>query len=311
MNDQTLIELLETVERITKIQMIIRVSIAVFGMVGNTFMFLIYSRPKLERFSLSTYFRFVAVVNFALNSIWIAFFVAKNFNFKIQTSSPLACKLTIYLISLTGPMSSWLEVAAGLDRFFTIIYPGRFDFIRKVWFRRAVVSALLLVILIIYAYLLFEYDLRFENHTNFNPVCRIAGQDPTAYVDLICACLLPFGFMVFSSAATLFVVIRSREKANSDVLVNTRRRRDIKFGITIIFLNLFFLTMSAPIRFGFLFLLDRRYPEQILQSLLFQTIATFLYDILHSGGFYLQVIVNSLVRIELVRFIRSKFCCRN
>lgn len=296
--------LFHRIAQISEIEQDIRLVVVIFGLVGNSLMLLIYSRQKLGKFSLSTYFRCMAICNLTLNSIWITFAVTKNFHIELLQSSNLLCKLIVYVTSLPGPISSWLEVAAGLDRFVTIIYPGRFDFVRKIWFRRLVVALIVAFNLAAFFYQLIEYSLINSKKCTTTD----DDHDPIMYVDLISECLVPFGFMIFSSCATLFGVIRSRRKASSsDTLANTRRRRDIKFGITMIFSNLFFLLMSTPSRFIVLFPRDLRHPEQVFRSRLYYTITVILYDILHSGGLYLQLIVNGLVRKEIFRFFRSNF----
>lgn len=284
-------------------------TLVIFGLVGNTMMFLVFSRHNLRRLSISTYFRAMAILNCFITLNWLKLFFDKQYNYNLSNQSQFLCKLLYYTIYSARPMSAWILVAAGIDRFLTIVYPTLFSFIRKPKFQLAVVCIISFYNAAYYVHLVFNENLSFNPNTN-STTCICWAIRYLYLSDLINTAVLPFAFMVVSSTAICVYVIKSRKRVRKYTLgsgIPSRRSRDIKFGFTLIVLNIYFFLSNAPNPlFNFLnFYIDIN--ANVKQVLRVNFIG--LYYSFYSLVFYAQLLANGLIRQEFFRlfnFLKKK-----
>lgn len=297
--------------RFLSIQANTLLSIKLMGLMGNTAMFGIYFAPALRKLPLSMYFRAMALCCLVENLKWLAAY-SHDGSF-IDDNSPLACKLLGYLSTLLNPISAWLDVAACVDRFVTIVFPKRFTFLTKTRVQVIVILGIVLYNMGFYFHLVFDFNLVLEsiNHTSeFYIKCETNTGNPFKYTDFVNSIVLPFSLMILTSIAMIFNVVRSHSRVSSWKATTTNRggfidrtrKRDIKFGVTMICFTALFFVMNAPVRF--LSLLDYMnfdvYDEELTLSNA-GFVATILFDAYYCVNFYVQIGVNSLVRREFVR----------
>lgn len=110
------------------------------GLIGNLLMFVVYSRSSLSKLSVSVYFRFIAV--FCIFKILFYFIVSRNYE-KIIPRWPTLFKLINFFSDIFIPTAVWFETAISFDRFFTILFPYRFKFIRNLRFQLGVVAGVI------------------------------------------------------------------------------------------------------------------------------------------------------------------------
>lgn len=215
--------------------------------------------------------------------------------------SAFACKFGNYFLSLLGPLSSWLEVLAGFDRFFTVVYPSKFRLVRKPRFQIASILLIIFVNCAIYAYQIFEYKfIRFE--ADEIGTCRIFGwHDPI--IDLINASCVPFALMLFTSVCMFSELLKSRRRIKSSQIRQVRLRRDLKFGVNMIILNVLFFLLTSPYRVVSIFPYGLFRFHPIKQCLVYMTVEI-LFDLFFEVNFYAQLVSNSLVRAEFMRLSR-------
>ena len=109
--------------------------------------------------------------------------------------------------------------------------------------------------------------------------------------------LLPFLIMFFISISLITFVHRSRSRSRSNNS-SSSSRRDIKFAITVVSLNIMFLLLNFPIALNDL-------PFTLMGDYFYHISLTFYYAY-YSLGFYIQLIVNSDFRHEFLRMINIK-----
>ena len=103
-----------------------------FGLSGNIICFLIYSRKTFEKISVSFYFKAVSINNIiALQQTLVNFMsLAIGDNpFYIRNISSISCKILVYLEYSTLSISTWIMVIVLFDRFMTIKFNKRFQFL--------------------------------------------------------------------------------------------------------------------------------------------------------------------------------------
>ena len=120
--------------------------------------------------------------------------------------------------------------------------------------------------------------------------------------------MIPFCLMFISSSITFFGVLKAHKRMKSMTNMPrsmSRTRRDIKFGITMISMNLVFLFLVAPLNLADefkLFLI-----KDIYKYVIFNTVVVLLFDSYFSLVFFFQLIVNSIIREEFYKIVKLAF----
>lgn len=121
--------------------------------------------------------------------------------------------------------------------------------------------------------------------------------------------LVSFVSMTLTSIVTVGFIFKSRRRLKSLPKIQALKSqiRDVKFAVTSISLNVFFLLTNAPIPIYSLydtyFELNER--ENGLKYFI-ETLVVFLWYFYYACNFYLQLIVNSLVRAEFFMLLSWK-----
>lgn len=277
--------------------------LSILGLIGNTLMFIVYCQSSLRKLSISVYFRAIAIVNLIINLVMTQRYIASLLAQDFTNYSQFVCKTLNFVIIINGAISAWLEVVAGLDRFLAIVYPTRCLFIRKTYFSLILIAILLVYNVAFYAQILFDFDLD-KNYKS----CISNRQNEIDKMDFYNSTAVPFAIMILTSLATLISVIKSRRRMESSMRhdgsrSSRTRMRDIKFGATLIIINITFLLLNAPRRF--FYYMEYFYFLPVFYIFLLNEIVVFFYDLFYSTSFYLQILVNNLVRRQFCDLINK------
>lgn len=299
------LNILLQINKINKYLVVIQIGCNITGIISNTFMFIVYSVKDLRKISISTYFCAIAVVNLFLHVFHIIGLFA-YFGYNITSTSKLTCILFPYLISFTGSCSAWLDTAAGFDRFLVILYPASFSFLRKLRFQAFIILIIIVANMGIYLHTAFNTEMRAigsKNHTSY--LCTLSDQASLSimYTNFFTASVVPFLLMGISSTATFIGVLKSRNRIKtSHQKDQSMNIRDIKFGVTIISLNVLFFIMTAPSLILSVFFQNTNAFSNYTHVIL-KRITEFIHDLFYSISFFVQVVVNSHVRSELMKLM--------
>lgn len=282
------------------------------GLVGNTLMYIIFARKGLKNLSLSIYFRAMAIVNLFITVNWAKVFLMYEFDYYITERAIFFCKSINYLIFAAGPISAWIQVATGIDRFLTIIHPNRFKITQKYSFQVAVIAVIVAYNMIFYFHMLFDLDLIYNNSSNSSS-CWSYDSQASNISDFVNTALLPFSLMFASSVATIYGVIASRRRLRKDTDFRKYSpqdcrvfARDVRFGITIIVLNVIFFVTNAPSPLSNAITQNNFNSDSDSIHILI-AISTFSYYSFYCLIFYLQLAVNSLVRRHFFALLGVRF----
>lgn len=281
--------------------------IVLIGIPSNILMFIVYSNRALAKLSISIYFRAMALANFCMSVFWIRKFMGYQFNYEIEDISLFLCKSISFIIYVVSSMASWFLVAAGLDRFLIIAYPVRFQFIRKIRFLFLVLIAISLYSMLFYSNLLFFSYMQVSDSENstFYPSCEYENSTFIFLSDLINVAIIPFIIMTISTIGLFYVVYKSRQRMNKfqqpnkskkDKNSHNRQIRDLKFGFSMIFTNIVFLTLNGPITLY--------YAIDVNSTSDLEKYFTIMYYAFFSIEFFLQLAMNSLVRNRFFAYFK-------
>lgn len=285
------------------------------GIVGNALMFVVYSRGSLRKLSVSTYFRAMALVCLCQN---IYYLLMLEFWRDLSNTSQLLLEILAYLEFMITPIAAWLEVAASIDRFLAIVFPSRFNIIHRKFFQRAVIISISVYNVGLYAILILE-NLRHKK--KYAGVDQVNSLKLLFKLDLVNSSAIPFAIMLVTSLATLTGVVRAHQRIKQSRARPTRSSstasslsqraliRDLKFGLTIIVLNvLFFICNFVYCLQNVIdmnpFDLEHGY---FFSFLIMESIISNLSNYYYSICFYVHLGVNSLVRREFVKMFSRSF----
>ena len=236
-------------QQISYIFLNIQLATTFIAIAGNILVFIIFSRSAFKKYAYSFYFRVMAVsdtlVFYRTTKNWVAFFVGTN----LDVLSQWTCTFDNFISLTSISLSINLLFLIALDRMLTIVYPNRFQIIKKRWFQVILVAIAFLIALgeniIIPINVSIITIFKATNSTPAVQVCTMANV-------LISA--LGLTFVVKFVILNLIVIniinikmIRFIIKSRSHITHSRRTsHRDRKFAITAIGLNLFCSILKLP-----------------------------------------------------------------
>lgn len=293
---------MSTIDVFYKLEYHMQFANELLGLVGNTLMIIVYSQASsLRALSVSVYFRCAAIVCVCrhLHNLIMSLMA----NPEITNTSQLACKLVVYLQVLVEPLVAWFELVAGLDRFLTIVFPARFAFIKRARVKLLVAGAVIAYNMAFYSSILVRSRLVDSDGEIW---CETHFRAEISIIDFVNGSLLPFILMVILSFATLVGVLKARSHAThthfritNDELKRARARknRDLKFGVTMLVLNFSFFLLNFPSRLVYATNFNPfDFETQQHACVMFGLLVNDIHQIYFSSLFYVQLLVNSLVR---------------
>ena len=191
-----------------------------------------------------------------------------------------------------GSISPVLNVYISIERYISIAYSAKKDFLRKKNIQLGFIIVLALFNLTLFAPTVVKVDLIesfviIENHT----VCNFVDffwQQTYGYIDLTDRVIIPFVLMIIFSILIIYTIFKSRSRMTSNTRVNRTFRKDVRFSLISITLNTSYIVFSLPISIIVL------QPNFRLNPFIIFFI--FIYYIAYSANFYLLFLANSLFR---------------
>ena len=241
----------------------------IFGLFGNIICFLIYSRKKFEKISVSFYYKVVSINNIIVVLQTLGYFtgyIINNDYIYIRHLSNIYCKLITYIEWVTLPISTWIMVIVLFDRFMTIKFNKRFKFLENFKFKCIILISIYLASFCLYTPIAIDYkqfSYYFEtnhtidykrylyyfetNQTGFVLYCH--HKDYTQLVsitDFIIFTTMPCTLMVIFTSLSILVIFKSRKRFKSQKLGENRLKKDIYFALSSIILSFLYFATNLP-----------------------------------------------------------------
>lgn len=271
------------------------------GLVGHVLMFLAYSRGHLRALSVSVYFRALAFFGTfrELTHLLAAFVHVEH--------TLVFCALKFYMYFMIKTQIAWFEIIAGLDRLITIVFPNKSRIIQRGVFKYLTVAWLILANFSFYTGSFIETQ--WLVYDSQRKICSPMFEPKLNVIDVLVGTAIPFVSMLGLSITTLVGVLKAHNRIKSERNKSTqhrRLRRDIKFGVTMIVLNLMFFFLNFPFRFYFVYDFNPFDPRTHLgYNLIFIFVLMDLQELYLFCLFYVQLLVNKFVRKELLNVFKS------
>lgn len=134
-------------------------NVILLGLVGNFFVFKIFTFTKLKKCPISIYFRAIAIFDSIMFIESVLYYAGVNFDFKVNDSSEFFCRYKIYFFFATGTISPWIMIVVSIDRFLSIAFPKRFLFMHRSRTQLILISAVVIYNYAFYSLIIWNSEL--------------------------------------------------------------------------------------------------------------------------------------------------------
>ena len=278
--------------------LITEITVISIGIFGNILSFIVFSRRKFQKNSISTYCRALAVID----CLSITQLIQDVYQFINQTTyfydlSDVTCKLFFYVSIQYTSIPGWILVAFSIDKMLNMRTSPP-NILKSKLFQWSVVAGIVLFYICLYFVLL--VTLKLEPIMGIY-LCNLSTLDyfeVFVYVQIIVSCAIPFAIMIIASTVTIRLLWKSRSllERNGNAF-RKRRIRETKYAISSIVFNLFFVAFKMP------FMVSPLIPDH---NFYFFCVSLLLFIINCSSTFFLHLISNSIFRSELLVIFRFK-----
>lgn len=287
---------------------IVPLFLAIFGIVGNLFGFIIFSRKSLVKFPARNIYRALAIMDtFYLIHVKFQFYLYYN-GLSIRLLSDFSCKIVRYLNYSLAPISAWLLVYLSIYKFITIKFSHLTKRINRVQSLTILMiigyNLVIYLPVLIYVEIIEYHDEDHEqenatlNQSTGNYECSFSKtniENIFSVMDLLNLTILPFAFMLTFSILLISTIMKSRLRISrlSSTTDRNKLKRDIKFVFSCVLLNFIFIMLNLPIS---------------LANLAFESVQSYydailcIYYTSYCINFYILFLFNSIFRKQVILF---------
>ena len=273
-------------------------SICILGLIGNILAFISFCRKQYRKTIFSTYFRILSFIDIIVMLTRIDYFLKEFYYNGLRTVSAFFCKLTMYIIYLMPSISSWIMVLIILDRFLSIVTPSKFLFRKTIKFQLLACGLIAVYNSLISIDVIVSYKFYYKSRKNYSVAICDNKNLSVDLIDNINSSLIPFILMIVLTFFVLKTLFKSRKVTKQ----NENNKKDLRFAITSISLNVSFVLLKFPHDF-YSALSNIIDVDENVDSLIY-TILSIMFYSHHGSIFYLTFITNSSFRKDFINSFR-------
>ena len=272
-----------------------RITVISLGILGNVISFMVFSRKTFCNNSISTYFRALAIFDCLTIIQLIKDIYSLSPNNYFENLSDVNCKLFYYISMQFSSIPGWILVAFSIDKMLNMKTSPP-NILKSKLFQWSIVAGIVLFNILFYIELLISLKLEPFFLLPEIRICNFAFLSyfyPFLYSMLAEICVIPFSIMIVTSIVTIISLRKSRLSIKRDQTTDKlRKTRDIKYAVSSVAFNFFFITFKLP--FFFYYIL----PVNFVVNSYFQvSFLLFLFNC--SSNFLIHFATNSIFRREL------------
>jgi len=290
-----------------------------FGMMGNFFNLIIFTRRAFFKQSCSLYFVAISINNIAMYFIGLTTRILSD-GFQIEIfggNSNVYCKIRTYLVNVLFAISSWFFVFASLDRYYSTKQSGlkrqRFC---STSMALKLISLTIFGCLLIHIHIIIYYQYFFKQNP-YNVRSLICTTDNIVYTIffsffiLIFYSLLPPILMSVIGILTLNNIRQVRQKINPTIIQRLARRdiNQVRKNLSVQIISLIILTIPHSCYYLYMgFTTNQQSNKTNLTrecEKFSLNIARLLLYFNYGSSFYIQIIISKIFREEFLRFIEN------
>ena len=194
-------------------------------------------------------------------------------------------------------MSPFCLVYISVEKFISIAYPNKRLILKKKNIQIYYFVSLCVFNIFYHLNVLISYDtVTISNTTTICFFNNDENQLTVTLMDLIDFILIPFILMIIFSTLLIITIFKSRSKVNNSLKENKRLKKDIKFSISLLSMNLLFILLNLPDEIDLFLPFNNEIYSPLAQ----------LCNLSFAINFYLILFTNSLFRKEFISLFFNK-----
>jgi hypothetical protein len=272
--------------------------IFIIGFVGNAFGMVILLRKKVKT---KLYMRHIYMYLLISDMVYLVTQVPLiNIHQSYPSINPLPysswfCKLSMYSDYALADTSPMILLYISIERLVAVKFPSKRFNLRKhkMILLYTLVITIVNLIYFIPVYLYYHIDSEFVNETNSTILsCTVSKEDNEviSWIFLVFDCIIVYLLMIFCTLWLCYTIFQSRLKTEA----NCNIRKDIRFTLTSISLNVAFIALTFPISIA-------NFASSMFVDSIFQ-FCNLLYFTSYTVNFYFLLAFNKVIREEVFSF---------
>ena len=303
---------LNAYQQVTYIFQCIQFIIVVIGVIGNIFVFIVFSRPNLKKHSYSFYCRVMVISDIGVLIYFFKNWVSYVLEANLDIVSPFFCSISRFILYLFGGQSTFIIMLITADRMLNIVYSNRFAFLKKRWFQWLMVFIGIVYnvsvnsLSVIYIHIV-EIEI---NQTTTAPikVCYLAPEVTYKQAWIILAFFIFFNIIINNilNVKIVWFMVSSRRNVARNSTNNLSRSsvKDRKFAITSIGFNLSFMVLKLPFIIALIVMFNLKISFDVFIAI--QTVVYTIALLDHGFSFLINFFLNSIFHDEFLVLIGIK-----
>lgn len=293
----------------TKIHLIVYqfyiLTILAFGFFGNIMGIVVLLKRKLAKLGARNTYRYLFITDTMYLIQMVTDAILFNYGYDITGISILSCRVYYYINNSLATLSPMLLVYISVERLISIKYSHKRFILRRPINQFFYLISVIFFNMIYYSPFLFHFNLDIYKTSSNRSDCDFADFKSIrmfSLMDLTNRVLTPCLLTTVTTVLLILTIFRIRKKANRHVIVDSRScnntKKDVKFTITSICINLFYIFLTLPLPIYNIF-------SDYFSDFAF-SFAFYLFSLTYSINFYVFLLFNSLFRKEFFNFFKSK-----
>ncbi len=287
-------------------------AIVVFGLAGNTFAFIIFSRNSMRQSVTSLYFRVLSVnESVMLIGGLLSIFIPSAINYNWIAISRASCKIVLAMTRSSCYSSCWVLLFMSIDRFIGVFFPHKY---RQICSKYRAKIGMCVTITVLAGIVGTFYGITLENNVK-DMSCGISEEYSWffntifQFLDLTLLNLVPTVTLITVNLAIcikLYLAAKRRRMPNSNINIASKTNKDNNVSsatFILLSMSLIYLLCTIPWSTRFLayqaFLKANPFRARV-QFYLYNSVCGVFYLLNHATNFFLYIIHGSQFRREFM-----------
>lgn len=273
---------------------------SILNVLTNIVCFIVFMQKKFRSTSTGFYLQCLAVADIAQTYLIIGYYLQK-FKIQIATLSTFFCQLHNYLGSTLPIFPSWILVTIAVDRFISVYFVQYSSILNKRRIQISVIICLISIVSVLNSVNFYFYRLVTDKNSS-STTCSLPSEFANTssqlkiYNCIIVTTMFPFLIMTVSNVLTTTKLVSSKKQV---IAKNKSTIKEIKFGVTVVTLNLLFFIFNTPVC-SLMLLIKYKVVVSDSYDYIFYALIFLRYS--HSClQFFIYLGVNRIFRSEFIR----------
>ena len=247
------------------------VLIITLSLVGNILGLIVFIKKKIKLEKIGPIIIYKYLFAYGLiNSYMIILLYLHGFEIYLETISKLTCQLTVYYWYATASISPMILVYISIERFISIKYTNKRSILNNKLNQHCYIVVLIVYNLIISSWVPFDYDLiekstnsTNKNIKNYSPKNKfecLRENNNVIYLAIINIIIIPYLLMITFTILLIVTIFMSRSRviSNYTSIQNEIFKKDVKFSVNSLSINIIFIFMNLTVLI--IFLISASFP---------------------------------------------------